>query len=312
MLEKFLKFIDDQGLENKPLLLGLSGGPDSTALFHLMRKANHPFQAAHLDHGWRSESREEAELLLQMCQEYGVRCHLRQAKLAGKNLEDLSRRARHRFFEELVAQEELYGVVLGHHADDQAETVLKRVFEGASLPKLKGLAPRCQLGSLTLYRPLLRVQKERVVAWLKSEGITYFSDPTNAETRFLRGRMRVSLLPLLSEQFGKKVESSLCRLGESARELAEFFESMTAPFKAKIIETQEGVALNFKEFPSQHPLIYKVIIRDLFDTERLALPSSVLETILLHIQKNSAHKVIQVGQKKVHIDRGILMIKTLK
>ncbi|MCH9627018.1 MAG: tRNA(Ile)-lysidine synthase [Chlamydiales bacterium] len=312
VLEEVLTFIDCQNLKKEPLLLGLSGGPDSMALFHLLRKINHPFQAAHLDHGWRPESREEGNLLVQMCQKYGVRCHLRSVKIEGKNLEDASRQARYHFFEELVAQERLAGVVLGHHADDQAETVLKRVFEGASLPKLKGLTPRSQLGALTLYRPLLRVQKKQVIAWLENEKISYFSDPTNQETRFLRGRMRVSLLPFLSAQFGKQIQPSLCRLGEAAHELAEFLDCVTAPFKAKIVENQEAVTLDFHAFPSQPRLIYKALIRDLFGNQRLALPQSVLETILLHIQKNSARKTIQVGQTKVEMDRGVLMIKKLK
>jgi len=250
--------------------------------------------------------------LAQMCQKERVRCHIRRLQLEGPNLEDRSRKARHAFFQEICTSEGLKGVLLGHHADDQAETVLKRVFEGASLPKLRGLAPKAQIGDLTLYRPLLKVRKAAVLEWLDERGIAYFQDPTNQDTKYLRSRMREVLLPTLSKQFGKQVESSLCRLGEAAEELAEFLQTAIEPFRQQIVCCEGDVSLDFNQFPPQSSFIHKAVIRDLFENERLTLPKSVLETILLHLQKNSAHKTIQVGQKKVEIHRGMLTIRKLK
>src|SRR5258708_5164832 len=127
-------FFITHNLTEKPLLLALSGGPDSMALFYQLLDLNHPFQVAHVDHGWRAESSQEGAILEELCREKKIALHLRKLKLEGANLEDLSRKARLLFFQEVCSKEKLEGVLLAHHADDQAETVLKRVLEGASLP----------------------------------------------------------------------------------------------------------------------------------------------------------------------------------
>ncbi len=299
-------------LHRGPFLLGLSGGPDSIALFHLLLEAKQPFEAAHLDHGWRPESRQEAVQLAEICQNAGIRYHLKRVELTGPNLEDVSRKARHTFFEEICATRGLEGVLLAHHADDQAETVLKRLFEGASLPKLRGLASKTQVGNLILYRPLLNVHKKDILEWLDNKEISYFLDPTNEDERFLRNRMRKTLLPTLSNQFGKRIEPSLCRIAEAAEELSCYLQDVLKSFQKQVIENEEFISLDFQPFLPQSPFILKAVIRDLFENEKLALPKAVLETILLHIQKNSAHKTIRVGQNLVNIHRGLLTIKRLK
>ncbi len=305
-------FLNSFNLEEVPLLLGLSGGPDSTALMHILLELNHPFQVAHIDHGWRPESASEAAEIVKMCEKWGIGCHIRSLKLEGPNLEDLSRQARHRVFREICLAEGLEGVVLGHHADDQAETVLKRVFEGASLPKLQGLASKTQIGDLTLYRPLLSVRKEVILEWLEERKIPYFTDPTNLDTRFLRNRMRARILPTLSDQFGKQIEMNLCRLGEQAAELSAFLQIILKPFRDQVVDHDEWVSLDFKQFSTQSPFIYKAVVRDFFEQQRLTLSKSVMETLLFHLQKNNAHKTIQVGQKQVEIHRGNLTIRKLK
>lgn len=276
------------------LLLGLSGGPDSMALFHLLRRLKAPFQAAHVDHGWREESSLEAAKLAEICQKTEVPFHLKRLEPPkGGNLEEKGRLARLAFFKEICSEEKLRGVALAHHADDQAETVLKRVFEGASLPKLKGLALESEVEGVTIYRPLLKIRKKEILAWLQQEKIPYFSDSTNEDSRFLRTRLREDLLPTLSKSFGKEITPSLCRLGEAAAELQDYLETLIAPYR-----NQE--CLNFHELPS-HPYVQKMIIRDYFASKRIALSVSVLDTIFFHLRGNRPSIKIQVGKYRVEI-----------
>ena len=161
----FTPFFDKYWDGKSKLLLGLSGGPDSRALFHLLLDHGIPFEVAHLDHGWRDESREEAAYLQKLCEEFKVAFHLERVAHPVKD-ENSGRKARLSFFRALCEVHAFQAVLLAHHADDQAETVLKRVFEGASLPRLKGFSPCTIVEGVSLWRPLLEVAKEQILRWL--------------------------------------------------------------------------------------------------------------------------------------------------
>ncbi len=296
---KIIDFLERHCEKEKTFLLALSGGPDSIALFHLLRGVDFSFEVAHIDHSWRPESSKEAETLQALCLKYHLTFHLHTlAPPEGGNLEDKARGERLAFFRRLCKQRELRGVFLAHHADDQAETVLKRVLEGASLPKLRGLAPVKEVQGLALHRPLLTTRKKELLEWLEKRGYHYFEDGTNRDPRFLRGRLRHEILPSLSKQFGKQVSTSLCRLGEAASELAEFLEVTLEKYR-----NCEGGDLS-QEFP----FLAKMVIRDAFQRNQIALPQSVLETIWWHLQKRGPRKTLKVGQSIVEITHGSFKI----
>ncbi|HEY4831930.1 MAG TPA: tRNA lysidine(34) synthetase TilS [Waddliaceae bacterium] len=291
--------------------MGLSGGPDSMALFHLLLEANYPFEVAHIDHGWRKESGEEAHYLVKMCTQLGIPFHLKKLSppTEMKNLEDRCRKARLEFFKSVLISQNLKGVFLGHHADDQAETVLKRLFEGASIGKLRGLIPKAEVADVALYRPLLKVKKRDIVNWLDQKGIRYFLDSTNEDTRFLRSRLRNELIPTLATQFGKEVTLNLCRLGEAAAELGDFLEELIAPLRDDIQENSEKISFDFNAHQHLSPFLWKLIIRNLFERRALSLPHSVLEAILAHVQRGSCNKSLQVGGEEVCIHKKSLTIR---
>lgn len=306
----FSEFLRNYFPNRLPLLLGLSGGPDSMALFRLLLAEAYPFEVAHVDHGWRPESGKEAEELHEICRSESVAFHIKKLKAPEqKNMEDKARRARLAFFREVLEREGLAGVLLAHQADDQAETVLKRIFEGASLSKLKGLVPKVELGGMVIYRPLLTVKKADLLKWLEERRIQYFQDTTNLDPRFLRGRLRSTLMPFLSTHFGKQVTPSLCRLGEAAAELGAFLEEQIRPYNRRIRQLEAGVALDFAPDPPTSSFLWKAMIRSLFDSQRMALSNAVLETILDHLQKGSCHKRLNVGGQAVHIHRKELSIQ---
>lgn len=293
-----------------PLLLGLSGGPDSMALFHLLLKVNYPFEVAHIDHGWRPESGQEADILDKICRANGIKFYLKRLQhVSQRNREDEARKARLNFFNEIVEKERLSGVTLAHQADDAAETVLKRLFEGASLPKLKGLTPRSVIKGLVIYRPLLKIKKRDLIKWLDGNSIDYFQDSTNLDPHFLRGRMRETLMPLLSTHFGKQITPNLCRLGEAAAELNEFLEELMQPYLSRVRKSEEEISLDFAYDPPHSLFLWKAVIRNLFEGQQIALSSAVLETILNHLQKGSCHKVLNVGGQVICMHRKQLTIQ---
>ena len=306
----FSEFLKNYFPDRPRLLLGLSGGPDSMALFCLLVADAYPFEVAHIDHAWRPESGQEAEELKEICCSEGVTFHVKRLKPSEqKNMEEEARKSRLAFFREVVEQEGLAGVLLAHQADDQAETVLKRVFEGASLPKLKGLVPRIELEGMVIYRPLLTVRKTDLIKWLEERQIQYFQDTTNLDPRFLRSRLRETLMPFVSSHFGKQITPSLCRVGEAAAELGAFLEEQMRPYMSRIRHLPTGIALDFDPDPPTSSFLWKAMIRSLFDSQRMALSNAVLETILDHLQKGSCHKCLNVGGRDVRIHRKELTIQ---
>lgn len=306
----FYKFLNLYCIEKPPMLLALSGGSDSLALFHLLVEERYRFEVAHIDHGWRKESREEASYLAALCQKYAIPFHLKRLvpPKEEKNLEDQAREERLAFFKTLSEKEVLKGVFLGHHADDQAETVLKRVFEGASLPKLRGLLPKMEVEGLTLYRPFLKVKKSVIKQWLETRRIAYFTDPTNADCRFLRSRLREEIIPSLSATFGKEIGLNLCRLGETAAELGDFLEEVITPYRKKIVRNEKGATLDFATVPTPSPFLWKCLIREFCTSCGLSVNHSLLETILFHLQQGSCHKTVVIEGKQVSIHQKKLVL----
>jgi tRNA(Ile)-lysidine synthase len=313
MEDSFLQFLRRYCPEKPPLLLGLSGGPDSIALFHLLLDAKYPFEAAHIDHGWRQESKEESTYLSQACRQAGIAFHLKRLSPPQEvsNLEERGREARLAFFQSVLAAQNLGGVLLAHHADDHAETVLKRLFEGASLPKLRGLLPKTEVSGVVLYRPLLKLRKGDILKWLEVRKITYITDPTNADPRFLRSRLRGDLIPSLSAHFGKEITSNLCRLGETAAELEEFLQELIAPYLSQIQTGLGQVSIDFHDAFPPSPFLGKAVVRAFFDHQGLSLSYPVLEAILLHLQKGSLHKALKIGHQDVLIHKKKLTLKQM-
>lgn len=308
--KNLLLFLNKHVPTEKKILLGYSGGPDSTLLFHLLKEEKIPFGAAYIDHGWREESRKEQELIKEQCNALGVPCYtcrLNKGALQN-NLEEEGRKARYTFFKQVCDENGYGGVMVGHHADDQAETVLKRVFEGATLRRLKGLAAVSCLDNLLIWRPLLPFRKEEILQEIDERRVSYFKDATNEDARFLRSRMRLELLPALSETFGKKISPSLCRLGNSASELDEFLEHFLISYREKVSKTDGRIEIDLSSYDIRTVFEWKLIVHDFFEKQKLSIASSVVETIVHHLKKRSSHKKIYASKREIEIHKGKISI----
>jgi len=300
--------------KNKPILLGLSGGPDSLALLYLLlqyKNCRHlDLGLAHVDHGWRVESGEEALQLERLAQELKLPFYLKKLcpqDLKG-NLEAASREERHKFFRTLCQDHDYQAVVLGHHADDQAETVLKRLLEGSSLPYLSGLQKVTQIQELKIWRPLLEVRKEEILLWLKKQSLEAFEDCTNLDPRFLRGKFRTSILPGLSKEFGKEIAPSLCRIGSEALELKGYLDQVLAPYLSFIEKGKFGTLLDLSQSCPTSPFEIKHLVRRFCELENFSLSCSFLEIACDLILSGKANRQLIMGENKIYIDRKRLFI----
>lgn len=315
MLETLVtSFLDTHYDAKQPVLLGLSGGPDSLALLYLLLnyKKHMPLHlgVAHIDHGWREESTEEASQLQKMAEALNLPFHLKKLRpedLTG-NLEAACRQERLSFFSQLCKQHNYQAVFLGHHSDDQVETVLKRVFEGADLTRLAGLQPLAIVDNLNLWRPLLLISKSDIESWLMNRGLSAFLDKTNQDPRFLRARLRTQLIPHLSQTFGKEIKRSLYNLGEESKELHAFLLESLGPVFKSVERGPIGVMLDLNQHPDLLPYAIKFVVREVCRQEGAVLSKELLNNILMMVVTGQGNKQAVIGNQQIYIDRKRLFI----
>lgn len=300
-------------VEDRPFLLALSGGPDSLCLFFCLLESQIPFHVAHVDHGWREESQTEASKLKQLAFEHGIPFHskrLNPNELSG-NLEDACRKERYFFFKEVIDSSLCSAVITGHQADDQAETLLKRIFEGSHWSALSALQEVSELFEIKVLRPLLKISKKEVINWLKDRQKTFFEDPTNQDPRFLRAKLRQTIFPYLNETFGKEVQPSLAFLGEEMAEVRAYFEERTAPLLNQVVRDSSGLHLDLKENLPESLLEIKFLLRTLCKKENITLSRSILSSAARALKEGGVNRQFEVGGRKIVIDRKRIYIRAL-
>lgn len=203
------------------VLVGVSGGADSVALLLVLHELGYACGVAHLDHGTRGGgSAEDATFVGALALRLGCPFFVyREAIRAsdGRSFEMAAREARYGFFLRTAREQGYDALATGHHADDQAETVLLRLMRGTGPVGLGGIAPcRVQEG-VRIVRPLLEQSRGDLVAWLRVRGEAWCEDHTNADTALLRNRVRHDLLPYLAAQFNPAVREALVRTARLMR-----------------------------------------------------------------------------------------------
>lgn len=291
----------------KPLLLGLSGGPDSLALFHLLIKYRIPFGVAHVDHGWRAESGQEALILRDLVNQYQLPYH--EKKLKGAHSELICREERLKFFKECFEKEGYEALLLGHQRDDQVETVLKRILEGATLINLKGMGETSSINAIPVWRPLITIEKRKILKWLEEQNLKPFFDYTNEDPKYLRSRMRQQILPNLAASFGKEIHPSLIHLGEEAKELHFFLNKHLEPILLSVKYSPFGYFLDLTPHPPMTPFELKYLIRSFCKMGGFTPSRDLVNRASQMVLKRSSNKVLISGKNYFYIDKNRLLLK---
>ena len=207
------------------VIAAVSGGADSTALLHVLAALEHPVEVAHFDHHTRGgESARDAEFVRDMAARLGVPFHAdgadvaAEAQTAGRSFEEYARAARYAFLCRVAEETGCSTVALGHHCDDQAETVLMRVLRGTAGRGLAGMLPLRMEGVVRIIRPLLECHHHELYHWLKKHGIVWREDVTNANPEHARrNRIRHELIPQLARDYNPVIGDTLASLARAQR-----------------------------------------------------------------------------------------------
>ncbi|MEP1215041.1 MAG: tRNA lysidine(34) synthetase TilS [Marinobacter sp.] len=209
------------------LWIALSGGMDSVLLLHVAaRLYAHTGQlsAVHVNHQLQANASHTEQFCQQLCSELDVPLHVQRVQVkapqdpgngSSGGIEEAARNARYQVLENVLSTGDL--LLMAHHGDDQAETVLFRLLRGTGIAGLGGMPRSRPLGNGTLHRPLLDLSRIELEAWATEKGIDWVEDPSNTDERFDRNFLRQSIMPLLKGRWPSLVN----RIAHSARSCRE-------------------------------------------------------------------------------------------
>lgn len=230
-------------LQGKRVAVGLSGGVDSVVLLHVLSQRKLSLGAIHVNHGLSPNADAWAAFCRKLCKRLGVPLTVRRVKVVrrGKGLEAAARDARYSVFSKIKAD----CIVLAHHLDDQAETVLMNLLRGAGRRGASGMPRESQFRTKTLLRPLLEVPRAAIVAYAREHDLEWIEDESNADESLTRNFVRRRLGPLLQQKYPHwrqnlaRAARHFSQQDSKAQDLLRVFlkaRGLRAPSEARLVE----------------------------------------------------------------------------
>jgi tRNA(Ile)-lysidine synthase len=244
--------------KNSKLVVGVSGGPDSTCLLDILIKLQKKYSLdliiAHVNYGLRGKNSQEDEKFVKNLEEkYALKIAVLKPKIKAKNnLEDNLRNIRYDFFEKIRKQNAFNYIVVAHNLNDQVETFLMRLIRGSGLSGLSGMKYR----NGKIIRPLLGTTRKEILEYLKKNKLNYRIDKTNEEDLFLRNKIRNNLIPYLEKEFNPNISETLFNAAESIGEDYDFIAASVDKYKNQR-------TFSVSEIKKLHPALQKAIIRQI-------------------------------------------------
>ncbi|MCX5710604.1 MAG: tRNA lysidine(34) synthetase TilS [Candidatus Omnitrophica bacterium] len=293
--------------KNDRIVVGVSGGPDSTALLYALRSLGKRLKlkllVAHLDHGLRKDSAQDARFVRDLA------LKLRLPLISGKTLvkksgsmEESARKARFDFLLKAAKKFKTDKIALGHNLDDQAETVLMRILRGTGLNGLNAILPKRAILGCEIIRPLIEVKRKEIEAYLKRNKVVPRRDLTNAQDIYLRNKIRNRLLPLLEKDYNVNIKSILANLAESSGVDYEYLD-IAACRAGRGSATRLNMVRLKKDHPALRRLLFRRAIKHLQgDTRRITFQHiKEIEDLLFSRPVNSVvnlPKGVSVSKRK--------------
>jgi tRNA(Ile)-lysidine synthase len=252
------------------VLVGVSGGPDSVALLDslvaISPKWSLRLVVAHLNHQLRgSTADEEAAFVNKIATALGLPCELASRDVGEYGIrhrlsvQEAARSVRYAFYDEAAAKHSADKIALGHHADDNAESILVHLLRGTGPLGLVGIPP---VRDGRIIRPLIDLTRKEILAYLEQNGLEYVRDHSNLDTDYLRNRIRHQLLPLLREAYNPNMVDALNRLGSILRDEEDFWDlTVRRVFEELCRRTSQGMSLPVTKLSGLHPALLRRVVR---------------------------------------------------
>ena len=231
------------------IALGLSGGVDSIALFHLLvteyKESYKELVAFHINHGLREQSYEEAEFVENFVKNYNVKFYKKElnmkdlARDSHTSEEMLARKLRYKAFEEMSSLEGGVKLITAHHKNDQVENILMRLLSGRSMDYNLMIEEKTTIGNLAVYRPLLNVLKVDLEQYADKNDLKYYVDSTNFDTDYTRNNIRHNIVPLLNDVNTASFDNLI--------NFSSYYQNINTELKNKVLEVKDDYVISKEE-----------------------------------------------------------------
>lgn len=235
--------------ETDKIALGLSGGVDSIALFHLLvtkyKESYKELVAFHINHGLREQSYEEAEFVENFVKNYNVKFYKKELNMkdlvrdSHTSEEMLARKLRYDAFEEMSSLERGVKLITAHHKNDQVENILMRLLSGRSMDYNLMIEEKTTIGELTVYRPLLNVLKADLEQYADKNDLKYYVDSTNFDTDYTRNNIRHNIVPLLNDVNTASFDNLI--------NFSSYYQNINTELKNKVLEAKNDYVISLEE-----------------------------------------------------------------
>ncbi len=272
MLKQVLDTINKNDLikYGEGIVVGISGGYDSVCLLHILHYISNDLDLrlypVHINHMLRGlEATRDEEFVNDFCQSLGLSLHIKRVDIAQKaknekiSIEEAGRNARYEEFNRVAAENSATKIAVAHSKNDQAETILMRIFRGTGLEGLKGIEYKRD----NIIRPLLDIDREQIESYVNENGLEAVTDSSNMHTDYFRNRIRLKVLPEINNAARIDITENLLRLSKIVVTDEDFlrYNAEIAYQKSCIKKDINSVELNLSELIEMHPAILGRVIR---------------------------------------------------
>lgn len=254
---------------NDKIVLGVSGGPDSLFMLHILNKLKENLQfqivVAHVNHMIRKEADEEEQFVKQFCKTIDVEFYSKRIeveKYANNNkigLEEAGRKIRYEYFDEVASSTNSNKIAIAHNKNDKVETIIMNLLRGSGVTGLQGIQP---IKDDKIIRPIIEIERTDIEKYCKENNLEPRIDISNFDNTYTRNKIRNVVIPYIKEEFNPNFVETITRLSEVITEENKFLKSITEQRYSNILieRTQTEITLDLKKFNSEENVIKNRLI----------------------------------------------------
>jgi tRNA(Ile)-lysidine synthase len=254
---------------NDKIVLGVSGGPDSLFMLHILNKLKEDLQfkivVAHVNHMIRKEAGEEEIFVKEFCKKINVEFHSKRIeveKYANNNkmgLEEAGRKIRYEFFDEIAKVTNANKIAIAHNKNDKVETIIMNLLRGSGVTGLQGIQP---IKDDRIIRPIIEIERKDIEKYCKEKNLEPRIDISNFDNTYTRNKIRNVVIPYIKEEFNPNFIETITRLSEVITEENKFLNNVTEQkYRSILIKRGENeILLDLKKFNSEEIVIKNRLI----------------------------------------------------